>query len=261
MIKFKYLCKMSLFFFALICTLPLVFIFVYMFVDRWHYPNILPNEFSFDTILKINSRAELRKAIVTSNIIGIVSSILAIVISIPTGKALAHYEFKGKKIISILVLLPLVLSPFTIVSVVHINLLKLNIHSTIIGVSIMHMIFILPYSIRIINDRFTAIGRVYELQAYSLGGSFLKTFFMVTLPIIMPSIILSFAMGFIISISQYLTTIIIGGGKIMTLTVLLIPYVQHGEYQIASVYSFILVGMTLFYYAVVLKLYNTFSNN
>ena len=57
------------------------------------------------------------------------------------------------------------------------------------------------------------------------------------LPNLMPGIMSSFSMGFIISYSQYFTTLIIGGGRINTISLVLVPYIQGGDRSLASVYA------------------------
>ena len=52
-------------------------------------------------------------------------------------------------------------------------------------------------------------------------------------------------MAFILSYSQYFTTLLIGGGKVKTLALVLVPYIQSGDRALASVYSIVYVGSAL----------------
>ncbi len=230
-----------LFSFIFICCLPTALLCITSCVNTWIYPNILPNDYTFEYFRYVLISNEIIKAIITSIILGILCGIITIFVSIPTARVLALYNFRGKLIINILVLLPLIVPSFTIVSITHINMIKASLDGTILGVSIIHTIFALPYAIRLIYDQTLAIGVKYEQQAQNLGASPISSIFSIYLPLISPSIILAFFLTFTISISQYVTTLIIGGGKIVTLSTLLIPYIQYGNYQIASIYSIILI--------------------
>ena len=52
-------------------------------------------------------------------------------------------------------------------------------------------------------------------------------------------------MAYIISYSQYFTTLLAGGGRIKTLALVLVPYIQSGDRALASIYSTVFVGSAL----------------
>lgn len=237
-----------LYVFVFICCIPIFILAISMFVHVWIYPDILPREYTLEYISYVLIDNQIIRAIVTSIIVGIISSTITVVISIPTARALALYNFRGKIIINLLVLLPLIVPSFTVVSINHVNMIKMGLSGTIIGVSIIHSVFALPYAIRLIYDQTLTIGTKFEEQSKNLGATEIQTFSRIYLPLILPSIILAFFLSFTISISQYITTLIIGGGNVLTLSTLLVPYVQYGKYQIASIYSFILVIMSFLGY-------------
>ena len=87
------------------------------------------------------------------------------------------------------------------------------------------------------TDVTAALGDKFEEQAATLGAGPFRAFFEVTLPNLIPGIMSSFSMGFIISYSQYFTTLIIGGGRINTISLVLVPYIQGGDRSLASVYA------------------------
>ncbi len=73
----------------------------------------------------------------------------------------------------------------------------------------------------------------------------------------MPGIMSSFSMGFIISYSQYFTTLIIGGGRINTISLVLVPYIQGGDRSLASVYAMAFTLSALGVFAILeLLIYN-----
>ena len=72
-----------------------------------------------------------------------------------------------------------------------------------------------------------------------LGAGPLKAFFQVTLPALIPGILSSMSMGFILSSSQYFTTLIIGGGRVKTIALVLVPYIQSGDRALSAIYSLV----------------------
>ena len=78
-----------------------------------------------------------------------------------------------------------------------------------------------------------------------LGAKPLRAFFQVTLPALLPGILSSMSMGFILSYSQYFTTLLVGGGRVKTLALVLVPYIQSGDRALSAVYSVAFVGSAL----------------
>ena len=61
----------------------------------------------------------------------------------------------------------------------------------------------------------------------------------------MPGILSSMSMGFILSYSQYFTTLMVGGGRVKTIALVLVPYIQSGDRALSSVYAVAFVGSAL----------------
>ena len=91
----------------------------------------------------------------------------------------------------------------------------------------------------------TVFGKGLEEQARVLGARPVCAFFSITLPNLLPTVLSAFTMSYIISISQYFLTLIIGGGNIKTFSVVMVPYMQSGERNFASIYAVIFLGITV----------------
>ncbi|MEG0775668.1 ABC transporter permease subunit [Clostridium sp.] len=225
---------------------PLILLLILTISASWPYPQLLPKTLSLKYITYVFSgNSDTLKAIMTSVIIAILCMILTIAIAIPTAKALALYRFKGKEFIKILVLLPLVVPSITVTTGIQIAMIKLGLTGTMLGVTLIHTVFTLPYAIRLLINVFEIVGDKYENQASTLGANSFQIFKSITIPIIMPGILSAAVMSFTISLSQYITTFLIGGGKIVTIPMLFIPYIQSGQAQVASVYSLLFIFAAL----------------
>ena len=78
-----------------------------------------------------------------------------------------------------------------------------------------------------------------------LGADPLRAFRSVTLPALMPACISVLAMSYLISFSQYFLTLLIGGGRVRTFTVLMVPFLQGGDRTLAGAYTSVFLGVTL----------------
>ena len=119
--------------------------------------------------------------------------------------------------------------------------LKIGVSDTLTGVILTHVIISLPYCTTIMTDVTRALGIKYEEQASVLGAKPLTAFKEASLPMLIPGILSSVSMGFILSYSQYFTTLIIGGGRVKTLALVLIPYIQSGDRPLMAMYSLVFV--------------------
>ena len=80
-----------------------------------------------------------------------------------------------------------------------------------------------------------------EDQARSLGASPLETFWYITLPAIMPGGIVGALFAFLVSWSQYILTLLIGGGRVVTLPLLLFNFATSGRNDVTGAISMIYI--------------------
>jgi putative spermidine/putrescine transport system permease protein len=85
----------------------------------------------------------------------------------------------------------------------------------------------------------------FEDQARSLGASPLRVIVRVMLPFVFPGIVVAALFSFLLSWSQYLSTLIIGGGKITTLPILLFALMASGDRPVAAAVSIVFVAPAL----------------
>ncbi len=236
-------------FFAFTVFLPIAVLVLWAFGKRWPWPYIIPAEFSLRGFTYFISGVNTISIVLYSILLSTVVTLAALAISIPAARALGLYEFKGKGLFKMLVLLPLIISPVATALGIQVFFIRLGLAGTFMGVVLVHLVPCLPYGIRILSDVFEALGESIELQARTLGANKIKTFLYVTMPLISPGLISAGALIFIVSFSQYFLTFIIGGGNVVTLTMAMFPFIQSGDRNTASCYSvvFILTTFILLY--------------
>jgi putative spermidine/putrescine transport system permease protein len=117
---------------------------------------------------------------------------------------------------------------------IHVLFIRLALVDTLIGVSLAHLLPTLPYMVLVMSGVFSNYDAEYEQQALSLGASRLRTFLHVTLPSVLPGIVTGGLFVFLISWSQYILTVLIGGGRVITLPLLLFSFAGAGDNAVTS---------------------------
>ena len=147
--------------------------------------------------------SELRGTLATSAIVAAVSSVGAVILGVLASIALARRRFRGKALVSALLLSPLVI-PYVVFGIALLLLFHtLGIPRSIVTVMIGHIVISLPYTILVLVPRLEQIDVALEEAAYDLGAGPAVTFRTVTLPLILPAIVSAFLIGFTTSFDEY----------------------------------------------------------
>jgi putative spermidine/putrescine transport system permease protein len=99
----------------------------------------------------------------------------------------------------------------------------------------------MPYMVMYLQSTFADYPLEFEDQARVLGASPMNTFFKVTIPIIFPGIVVAFLYAFLVSWSQYLLTVMIGGPNVRTLPTILFAYIGSGDNAISAAVSILFI--------------------
>ncbi|MGO1470298.1 MAG: ABC transporter permease [Tissierella sp.] len=234
---------------------PVVILILWTFTSRWPWPNLLPETYSLRAIKEVFApHAKLLQTLISSILLSLSVAVLSTIIAIMTARALTYYDFVGKKLIYFLSILPILVPGSVFAMGIHVVFIRMSLADTILGVIIVHLVYTLPYSISIMRDLIESIGINLELQAYVLGASPFKSFIFITLPLLRPGIIASISMAYISSFSQYFLTLLIGGGKVKTISLLMIPFIAKGDRSLSSAYALLFVISTLLIFALVDRL-------
>lgn len=241
---------------------PMIVMLIWIFTERWAWPDLWPQVFSTRALAQILSRKEeLVSVFLSSIVISTVVGLLSIIIGLMTSRALVCYEFLGKRMMYFFTILPFMVPATVFAMGVQVTFIKMGLNNTITGVIVAHLICSLPYAIRLIMDGMEAVGTGYEEQARVLGAAPLRAFCRVTLPVMAPVLVSAMSMSYIVSFSQYFITLLIGGGAVKTFTIVMVPFLQSGDRNIACIYSALFLGVTLGVFALFERIANKWSKN
>ena len=228
-------------------ALPFVPLVLWSLSSRWFYPALFPQQWGLRAWGYVFGTAgpQITGALFESLLVAALTAAASVLVGLPAGRALALYRFRGKDFISLLLTMPLIVPPLSVAMGLHLWFIKLELAETVAGVVLVHLTFCLPYAISVMWGVFSTYNTDYEDQARSLGASALRVWVRVMLPMTFSGIIVAALFSFLLSWSQYLSTLIIGGGKITTLPILLFALMGSGDRPVAAAVSLLFVAPAL----------------
>lgn len=229
-----------------VIILPVLVILIWTVTARWPWPDLLPESWTLRTLNELLFGSnKLVEILVSSIVLASVVAVLGTVIALMTARAVEIYKVPGRRAISFAAFLPLLVPGTVFAMGIQVTLIRMHISDTLAGVVLVHLVAALPYCVTIMMDVTAAVGDRLEEQAAVLGAAPFRSFIDVSLPLLLPGILSSVSMAYIISYSQYFTTLLAGGAKIKTLAIVLVPYIQSGDRALASIYAAVFVGSAL----------------
>ncbi len=102
-----------------------------------------------------------------------------------------------------------------------------------------HMVFVLPYVFLSLSDPWRAFDRRYDAIAAGFGKSRWTAVLKVRLPMLTRAVLTAAAVGFAVSVGQYLPTLLIGAGRLTTITTEAVALASSGNRRVIGVYAFL----------------------
>jgi len=146
----------------------------------------------------------LRGSVVTSLKIAVTTSLISTMLGIFAARAATKYRFPGKGPILGFIMLPLVLPEVIIGAALLVVILGIGLDLSSATIVLGHVLICTPFAIAILNSAFQSLDPALEEAAYDLGENAFSAFRLVILPLVMPGIISSLLITFIISLDEFM---------------------------------------------------------
>lgn len=239
----RFLAVASIFVFV---GLPMITLVVWSFAFRWNFPNLLPTEWSMRAWSYVaDDSSRVLEGLWNSIKIGLLVTLLAMIVGLPASRALGQNDFRGKSVVEWLLMLPIIVPALVATMGIHQIFIRLRLTETIFGVALVHLIPAIPYFVLVMASVFANYGTALEETARTLGAGRFHVFRYVTLPAIASGLVVASMFTFLISWGQYVTTLLIGGGTIVTLPLVLFPFLTGANHANAAAISLVFVAPAL----------------
>lgn len=225
---------------------------VWSFAGFWSFPNILPDGYSMRTWGRHGPDAFATMG--ETFLVAFVSVSIALVLVLG---CLEVEHRRGRRIGQFgvwMLYLPLLVPQTAFLPGLQTVLLTIGADVGLMPVIFVHLVFVLPYIFLSLGDPWRTWDIRNATVAQALGASPTRVFWMVRLPTMTRPILTAIAVGVAVSVGQYLATLLIGGGRVATLTTEAVALASGGDRRAIGVYGLMqtLAALLPFTFALIL---------
>lgn len=216
------------------------------------FPKPFIPEFDLGSLQFFAGFAGMLTALKNSVLVAGMTMIMSIVIGAPAGYALSRFDFRGKELFRLLILLtrafplPLLALPLAVMFI------QTGLDDTVFGLALVHTTLAIPFAVLITFSLFSGIPMELEEAAWTLGCTRLTAFTKVVLPLILPGITASAIFAFVISWNEVFAAAVLTIEN-RTLTAFLLQNLDTSPLHLKFAGGFILVVPALIFIFAVRK--------
>jgi putative spermidine/putrescine transport system permease protein len=178
-----------------------------------------PDEWSLRFYKNLFADEAWRNALLTSVSLAAVVALISVTLGTLGALALARSRSRWTVVIEGLLFAPMIL-PTVVLAVALFSLyLRWHLVGTFVGFVIAHTVLALPFAIITVRAGLQSLNPDLERAAGSLGASPLAAFFLVKLPVLLPSIFAGMAFSFMVSFDEVVIALFIQSPEFQTLPV------------------------------------------
>ncbi|MES0879889.1 ABC transporter permease [Roseibium sp. SCP14] len=205
----------------------------------------LPFSFSTEWYERLWRNSEILAAAWRSVWIAVIVTIVATSLGTAASVALFRYEFRGKKVLQVLLFPPIAIPWLITGTAMLVFFFGIGLGRGTPAVIIGHVALALPYVIVVVTARLTTFDRTLEEAARSLGASPWKVTRSVTIPWILPGIIAGGLFAFAVSFDQFVVSYFLSEPGDSTLPVLIYTSIRKGFTPEINAISTIIIAASM----------------
>ncbi|MBP0598840.1 ABC transporter permease [Herbaspirillum sp. LeCh32-8] len=211
---------------SLLLIFPLAVVFLISF-DTSAYINFPPKGFSTQWYEGLPANPNFAISVQNSLIVAFSSTLLSVLVAVPAALVIARNKFKGRNLVYVLCLSSLTV-PWIVYGVALLFFwswlgLELSIWTLIFGHTIIGAPYVLRTSVAVLTD----MPSSYERGARSLGAGKMRTFWTVTLPLMLPGLTAGASFAFIVSVVNIPVSLFVTTADNITIPVAIFNYMQY----------------------------------
>lgn len=238
--------------FSLVLLLSLLMVpllIVWSFAQRWRFPDLLPSQYSlrfwqyeWDGILSTLNQSLL---------IALISATIALLL------ALAAHEYRLRhrwQVPGYVIAIPMLIPQLSVLFGIQVVTLYINSNAYLFWVCWAHVFFAFPYVYLSLDGPWRSFDNGLTRAGLSLGKSPVQVWWQVKLPILLPAVMFAWAIGISVSLAQYLPTLVLGAGRISTITTEAVALSSGFDRRVTAIYALWQAILPLVFFSIAIVL-------
>lgn len=215
----------------------------------------LPMEWSTRWYVALAGNEKLIDAGLNSLLVAIITTTIATLLGTAAALAFFRYEFRGKRVLQILLFPPIAI-PWLIIGTSMLIFffwtgIGRGLHAMVLG----HVALALPYVIIVVTARLKGFDLHLEEAARSLGASPIQVILRVTLPYLAPGVVAAGLFAFAVSFDQFVISYFLAVPGVSTLPVEIYTAIRKGFTPEVNAISTIIIGLSMALLLAVSRIY------
>lgn len=223
--------------------LPIFFVVLYSFNES--KSTAVWGGFSLKWYESLFHNSSIMEALGNSLILGVLSCLAAAVIGTIGAVGMARVHYRSKGVMEYLSNLPIMIPEIILGMVFMAFFSLLSLPFGMVTLVIAHTAFCIPYIFMMVKARLVGMDKSLEEAAMDLGASPVRTFFDVTLPLLMPAVMSGSLLAFAMSLDDVVISIFVNGPRLNTLPVKVYTQMKFGVTPEINALCTIMLGATL----------------
>ncbi|MBM0046345.1 ABC transporter permease subunit [Anaerococcus sp. mt242] len=246
----KKMSKIVLYIYIIILIFAGIDLLFTSFRQNYPWPNLVSANYSLRSYLYLYRDRKFIKGILNSLIIGLSSSTFSVLLSIAITKKI-YYKSRGYRLISFIVFLPFLIGATSIGLGLQLFFKSIGVTGSKILIIIAQSIYIIPYAVRILKAGYSFLSDnlIYAGKMLGAGDKEIKR--EIVFPILAPFIKTAFIMGFILSISEYYLTLVLGSGLVESFMTVAFPFFVARDRAISSAVSIVFLIINIIFILII----------
>lgn len=204
-----------------------------------------PRSFSLELFRRFFTEPSWWHAAIKSLIVASAATVMTLVVALPAAYALARTHFRGRKLIEILALAPMLVPAVVLGLGMYMHLLALALVDSLAGVALAHTVIVLPFMMVAIGSGLRQTDSSLEVVATLMGAGPMRIFFEVVLPQIRLSVLVGVLFAFLISFDEVVVSYFITGPSSTTLPVKMYSAIRWEISPVLAAVSTLLTALSL----------------
>ena len=209
---------------------------IWSFAGIWRFPDALPQTWSLGVWRDVwRGGGGLLSALGTTILIALGATLVGAILALAWLGA--RPKVAGTSPVLWLIYLPLIMPQVVFVPGLQTAALALGMQGGVVLVMATHVIFVFPYVVLSLCGPWQSWDPRLALQAAALGAGRVRIFWSLRLPMLLAALLTAAAVGFAVSVGQYLPTLLMGAGRVETLTTEAVALAAGGNRRLIGAYA------------------------